>query len=592
MRSVGQLCLLTALVSSGYGAYVYLAFRVQVHPFLKRAAAVCGLGAIVSLSGAVGILVWALLEKNFDFQYVAQYSSRLLPWHYSFSALWVGQAGSLLLWTWFLGAAVLTLRLLPTADERVRDTASGLLLGNLTLLVLILVFSADPFKGSLRLPKEGLGLSPLLQHPSMLVHPPVTFLAYATWAVPCALALGALIHGRLDATWTHMARPWALLSWAVLGIALLLGADWAYQQLGWGGYWGWDPVENGSLLPWLTGTALIHCLMAWRYRDSLKKSTMALVIITYGLCNFATFVTRGGLFSSVHAFSQSPIGWMFLVLMAGLVAGGGTLIVLRRHALAPGQTGGTLLSRGSLVLGSTFLLVLFALAVLASTLVPPLSAWLLGRTVVIGPPFYNNVLIPVGLALLAFTGAVPLLAWGEPPTLAQRRVLWISLGVGVAGTVFALCLNTRHGISLAVAGLCTSGVCADPGSGVSGLSKTQAASPLARLAPSLVPRAPEVCRLCCTPGVFCPGSRYHRLVRRESTARGGHAPWRGHYLGRAAHSLREAGATQPGRQGGRGGGPGGVGGPKGSGYDPAGPSAASAAEGVDLTGCHTLHLGW
>jgi cytochrome c-type biogenesis protein CcmF len=150
------------------------------------------------------------------------------------------------------------------------------------------------------------------QHPNMLIHPPIVFLSYAAWSVPCALALAALRHGHLDATWTQMARPWAISAWMLLGVGLLLGAQWAYQELGWGGYWGWDPVENGSLLPWLTGTAFIHCMLAWRHRDALKKSAVSLAIVTFGLCNFATFLTRSGIFSSVHAFSESPIGWMFL----------------------------------------------------------------------------------------------------------------------------------------------------------------------------------------------------------------------------------------------------------------------------------------
>jgi cytochrome c-type biogenesis protein CcmF len=401
------------------------------------------------------VLAIALIQRDFHFDYVVRYTSQLLSWQYSLAALWVGQAGSLLLWAWFLAALAVAFRLLPAANVAVRDSAFGILMGYLAFLVAILVFAADPMQASLSAPKEGLGLSPLLQHPSMMIHPPVIFFAYAAWAVPFALAAGALICGRLDADWVQMARPWALLAWSVLGVGLLLGAHWAYQQLGWGGYWGWDPVENGSLLPWLTGTALVHCMMAWRYRDCLKKTTVALGVLTFGLCNFATFLTRSGVFSSVHAFSESPIGWMFLILLAVLLGGGVTLIVIRAPALAPSRKAKSLLARESLILASTFLLLAFAAVVLAGTLVAPLSAVAVRRTIVIGPPFYNNALMPVGLLLMTVTAAVPLTRWGRSPGMIQRRVLSVCAVVGVVAAAAGHGLGIRHIIPLTLIGLAT-----------------------------------------------------------------------------------------------------------------------------------------
>jgi cytochrome c-type biogenesis protein CcmF len=453
MITLGQLCLLTALVCSGYAAFVAVACRPCPHRLLQRAAVTCGLAALISLSGVVLILARALLVRDFHFDYVAQYSSNYLSWPYALSALWVGQAGSLLLWAWFVAGLAVLLRLLPAPDRALRDSAFGVLQGNLAFLIAILVFAADPMRASLAVPDEGLGLSPLLQHPSMLIHPPVVFVAYAAWAVPFSLATAALLRDRLDATWVDMARPWALAAWTVLGVGLLLGAHWAYQELGWGGYWGWDPVENGSLLPWLTGTALIHCLMAWRHRDCLKKTAVALAILTFGLCNFATFLTRSGIFSSVHAFSESPIGWLFLGLMAVLLAGGVTLVILRRVSLAPRRVPTSLLARESLVVAATFLLLALTLAVMGGTLVAPVSMGLLGRTIVVGQPFYNNVLTPVGLVLLATTAAVPLLRWGEGPGAVQRRALGLCLAVSGMATVAGFCLGMRHFISLTVTGL-------------------------------------------------------------------------------------------------------------------------------------------
>jgi len=455
MRSVGQFCLLASLVCSGYAAFVHTVCRVNTSRFLQKIATACGVISFAGLCGVVVILAWALLQRDFHFDYVVRYTSQLLSWHYSLAALWVGQAGSLLLWAWFLGGLAVIFRFLPAVDAKVRDLAFGVLMGCLAFLVAILVFAADPMQASLSAPKEGLGLSPLLQHPSMMIHPPVILFAYAAWTVPFALAVGALICGRLDVAWVQMARPWALLAWGVLGIGLLLGAHWAYQQLGWGGYWGWDPVENGSLIPWLTGTALVHCMMAWRSRDCLKKTTVALAVLTFGLCNFATFLTRSGVFSSVHAFSESPIGWMFLGLMALLLAGGVALIALRREVLAPVRRPNSLIARESLILASTFLLLAFAGVVLAGTLVAPLSAVIVRRTILIGPPFYNNVLIPVGLLLVTVTAAVPMTRWGRAPARIHRRVLGLC-GIGgaiAAGVAFGL--GARLFIPLALVGLAT-----------------------------------------------------------------------------------------------------------------------------------------
>jgi cytochrome c-type biogenesis protein CcmF len=287
----------------------------------------------------------------------------------------------------------------------------------------------------------------------MLIHPPIVFLAYAAWAVPCALALSALAQGAFDEEWMQMARPWAIAAWTLLGAGLLLGAHWAYQELGWGGYWGWDPVENGSLLPWLTGTAMIHACLAWRHRGSLKKTALSLAIATFALCNFATFLTRSGIFSSVHAFSESPIGWMFLGLMAALVLGGGWLVFRRRAALAPRQPLVSLVSRESFILVAVFLLLALAAVVMIGTLIDPVSKAVFGRSMQVGPAFYNNVLAPVGIGLLAVTAAVPLLQWGGPPAGQRRRLLFASMAASLIVAAVAVALGVRHLLALAVISL-------------------------------------------------------------------------------------------------------------------------------------------
>jgi cytochrome c-type biogenesis protein CcmF len=330
-------------------------------------------------------------------------------------------------------------------------------------LTAVMVFAADPMEASLSAVQDGAGLSPLLQHPAMLIHPPVVFLGYALWTVPFALAVVALVSGRLEGDWIRQARPWALSAWTVLGVGILLGADWAYEELGWGGYWGWDPVENGSLIPWLTGTALIHGLMAWQHGQTLKKMTIGLAIATFALCNFATFLTRSGVFSSLHAFSKSPIGWLFLILMIGLAVLGVAGLIRRRALLAPGQPMCSVLSREAMVLLASLALLLLAATALAGTVSTALSALIYGQAILVGPAFYNAVLIPVGLTLLLTTALAPLLRWGRGPSKIQAQWLIGSSCAGGAAAAAAALLGVRHPVGLAVAGLAVLAVVAFAG---------------------------------------------------------------------------------------------------------------------------------
>lgn len=458
MRTFGEICLLLAFVGSGYGACAcLLAGRA---PGLARSGIAALVAACLALTGTLLALAVALVRRDFGIEYVAHYTSRTLDWPYALSALWVGQAGSLLLWAWLSGGAMLLFLATTRRAVLLRLPVCGLLAANVCFLIAIMVFAADPMRASLSPRTEGLGLSPLLQHPSMLIHPPVVFLSYALFAVPAALALAALWTGELGTQWTLIARPWALAAWLVLGGGLLLGADWAYQELGWGGYWGWDPVENGSLIPWLTGTASVHALMAWRHRGVLKTSAVVLAILTFGLCNFATFLTRSGIFSSVHAFSESPIGWMFLGLMAALLAGGGLLVVRRRRELAPERHISSLISREALVLAAALLLLMLTAVVTVGTLWIPLSQLAIGRTVQVGPAFYNNALQPIACLLLAATGVVPLLRWGGAPPRPERRALAACSVVALMAALAAVVVGVRQPLALFVTALAALSVAA------------------------------------------------------------------------------------------------------------------------------------
>lgn len=482
MRILGEICLLAAFVSVGFAAFACIVGARCRRPGICRAGSIGALMGVGALTAVMAILIWALLVKDFHFNYVAQYSSRLLPWHYSVSALWVGQSGSLLLWAWMLGLLAIFFRFGPSSGlGTLRDPAFGILMGYCLFLVATMVFGADPMEANIAPGGEGAGLSPLLQHPAMLIHPPIVFLGYAVWAVPFALVAATMIsssddlfpnadcqmkgpntenqssYRSVDEAWTErasvavrLARPWSLTAWTVLGAGILLGAYWSYEELGWGGYWAWDPVENGSLIPWLLGTALIHAQMAWQFRGMLKKTCVALAIATFGMCNFATFLTRSGIFSSLHAFSRSPIGWLFLVLMLLLAVGGVVTILRRRINLVSDNPLAGVWTRESMVLVSIVALLLLVLATVSGTLSVALSEAIVGRRIMVGQAFYNHVLIPIGLLLLAVLAPAPLLRWGASPTKEQIRALTAS-ACAASGFAFAVWMSgVHHPLALAV----------------------------------------------------------------------------------------------------------------------------------------------
>ena len=454
MRLAGQLCLLATFVSTGYAAFAcILGWRTNQRLMLRSGLA-AGIGSLVAISISIAVLSYGLLAKDFRFAYVAQHANRQLPWHYAISSLWVGQAGSLLLWTWLSIAVATAFQFMPRRQRSsLCEPAFGAMMGFCCFLASIMVFAADPLTASLAPPEDGAGLSPILQHPAMLIHPPIVFLGYAIWSVPCALAITAIATGELSVSWVREARSSTLFAWAILGSGILLGAYWAYTELGWGGYWAWDPVENGSLIPWLIGTAALHTHMAWRLRGILKKSAIALTISTFGMCNFATFLTRSGIFSSLHAFSQSPIGWLFLAFMLALAVCTTAMLAARRKSLKPERSIGSVWSREAMILASTIAFLGLAIVTCVGSLSTVISDALMGHKVVVGVEFYNNALIPTGLIVLLASGAAPLLRWGGAPTKTQRKALRIS--ILLAGVIVSILLirGDSRPLWLAVCGL-------------------------------------------------------------------------------------------------------------------------------------------
>ncbi len=371
---------------------------------------------------ALAILAYSFLTHDFGVNFVASNSSRAMPWYFTVGALYGGQAGSLLVWA--AGLAVFSALAVWVNRRRlpaIMPYAMATMMFVQVFFLIILVFLSNPFE---RLPfdlADGRGLNALLRDPGFLIHPPFLLMGFMAWTIPFSFAMGALFSGRLDSQWLKAARPWVLAAWAILGIGLLLGAWWAYHVLGWGGFWGWDPVENVALLPWLTGTAFLHSVMVEERRGMFRKWNMLLILITFALAIFGTFVVRGGLLSSVHNFATSALGPAFLSFLGVVLAVSLFMFVKRLPLLKSSQGFDAVLSKESGFLLNNVLLVGVAFATFWGTIFPLLTEAFQGSRITIGPPFYQQVNGPILLALLVLMGIGPLLAWRQASWESIRR---------------------------------------------------------------------------------------------------------------------------------------------------------------------------
>jgi cytochrome c-type biogenesis protein CcmF len=415
-------------------------------------------------TGAAALsLLGALLAHDFSLDYVARYTSRSLSVAYTFAALWGGMEGSLLFWTVLLTTfAAIALTRVPAATARLTGWA-GAVLGVVALFFLALLAGpADPFTRLGAVPPDGNGLNPLLQSPGMLIHPPLLYAGFVGFSIPFAFALSALLTGRLDDSWFTATRRWTLLAWSSLSIGIVLGGAWAYTELGWGGYWAWDPVENASFMPWLTATAFLHSVVIQEKRRMFKVWNVVLILLTYVLAVFGTFLTRSGILSSIHTFTEGDTGKWFLPFLAVMLLGGLGVVATRLDALRSENRFDSLLSRESAFLLNNVLFVAAAFTVLWGTIFPIVNEALTGVRVSVGPPFYNSVFIPLGLVLLALTGLGPLVSWRRmrPGALsglvrlpaaaaASAALLLVAAGVRSAGAVaaFSLCAFTFTAIA-------------------------------------------------------------------------------------------------------------------------------------------------
>jgi len=438
MSELGSFVLLLALALSGYSFLAGLLALAKRQPGSERLGETARRAGIASFGAvflAALVLVVSAFRNDFSIAYIFHHSNRSLPLPYKFAVLWSGQEGSLLFWSLLLSSYGLVLRLRHKTDERLFAHASVIIAAVQVFFLLLLNFAAKPFgimQGTL--PDDGSGLNPLLQYPEMVIHPPMLYLGYVGFTVPFAFALGALAMKYPGEKWIHITRRWTMVTWGFLTCGVFLGAHWAYSVLGWGGYWGWDPVENASIMPWFTGTAFLHSVMMQEKRGMLKTWNMWLIFSTFMLAIFGTFLTRSGVVNSVHAFAQSSIGDWFVSFLAVILATCLYFYAKNRSHLRSEHKLESLVSRESSFLFNSLLLLLACFTVLWGTLFPVLSEWVQGHKVTVGPPFFNKVTIPVALLLLLLTAVGPLLAWRRTSLESlKRNFLWPALGALATG---------------------------------------------------------------------------------------------------------------------------------------------------------------
>ncbi|MBM3465712.1 MAG: heme lyase CcmF/NrfE family subunit [Armatimonadetes bacterium] len=460
MENLGSLALLLAFSLSLYAIVASVAGRWKRKPFLILSAerAVYCVWALITLASA--LLVYSLMTGDFRLAYVARHSNRALPLVYKFTAWWGGQEGSLLFWSWIL--ACYSAVVVFTNRRKHRDFMPYVTAVMMTVqgfFLLLNAFVASPFQ-LLAMDKlvtavpDGNGLSPILQYYAMAIHPPMLYLGYVGFTVPFAFAVGSLITRQPGDAWIHTTRRWSLVTWLFQSCGVTLGAAWAYHVLGWGGYWGWDPVENASLLPWLSATAFLHSVMMQEKKGMMKVWNAVLVCSTFLLCIFGTFLTRSGIMSSVHSFAQSNIGGYFVGFLALAIAGTAWLILDRLDYLKSESQLESVVSRESSFLFNNLILLASCFAVLWGTLFPVISEWVSGEKISLDAPWFNRLMIPIGLFLLFLTGVGPLFSWRRTSLESLRRNFMLPGLASLALVAALLAAGMRQFYALISFGFC------------------------------------------------------------------------------------------------------------------------------------------
>jgi cytochrome c-type biogenesis protein CcmF len=455
LTSLGPILLGAALALEVYGiaASIYGVRARRAEWIESGRRAMYAVAAVLTL--AFAILVSAFVRSDFSLAVVAEHSSTTTPAFYRAAAAWSAQEGSLLLWVWLL--SVWSSIALFANRGRLRDVAAvaqAVLLGFAGFFTLLLLFLADPFGRLHPVPEQGLGLTPLLRHPSMMVHPPLLYSGYTLFTIPFAFAVGALVMHRLDSEWIRAIRRFSPVAWLCLGFGILLGARWSYAELGWGGYWAWDPVENASLMPWLTGTAFLHSMIVQEKRGTLKVWNVSLVLATGILAILGTFLVRSGILDSIHAFGASTLGTPFLVFIALLLGGSIALVVSRLGELRSAPQISSLLSRETAFLLNNLVLVGLCFVIFWGTFFPLISEALTGRKSSVGPPWFDRYVTPLALVLVLLAGVGPSLSWGKFTPRRLGRAIAAPLGAALLVLVGLMAVGGIARRPLALAMFC------------------------------------------------------------------------------------------------------------------------------------------
>ncbi|MFN0072314.1 MAG: heme lyase CcmF/NrfE family subunit [Chloroflexota bacterium] len=445
MADIGAIAIIGALLLAIYSSAVALVGRSLNHGDLVVSArhgvlAVCALMCVAAVS-----LLVAFITHDFSIRYVAEHSSRDMPIELVAAAFYSGQAGSLLYWAWTLSifSAIVAWRHRRTHPRYMPVTMSVLMFIQ-AFFGILLGFVASPFERMATVPADGLGLNPLLYDTGMLFHPPMLLAGYMSWTIPFAFAIAALAAGDTSAEWIRATRRYALIAWGILGVGNLLGGWWAYHVLGWGGYWGWDPVENAAIMPWITGTAYLHSIMIQERRGMLKVWNLVLILLTFFLALFGTFVVRSGIIASVHSFAQSAIGPYYLVFLILLLAGSLGLLFWRIPKLQSEHEIESIWSREAFFLLNNLLFLSITFAIFWGTIFPLVSEAVQGVKLTVGPPFFQQVTGPMLLGLMALMAIGPLLPWRKSTPAALARVIAWPAAAAAAGTLSAVLLFQVH----------------------------------------------------------------------------------------------------------------------------------------------------
>lgn len=444
IAEVGNLALVLGLAASVYVVFaaVFSQIKRRNEFFLSARNGVWLIAGLATL--AVMILEWALITHQFRFEYVASHVSRDQPLFYTITALWGGQQGSLLFWVWLLslfGAIVLLQH--PGESDPLIPWVIAFLAFTSAFFFSLLVFVSSPFTLLAQAPADGIGLNPLLQDPGMIIHPVTQYLGYVGFAVPFAFAFAALVTGKLGYDWIRTTRRWALFAWLFLSLGLLFGMRWAYVELGWGGYWGWDPVENAALIPWLTGTAYLHSVMIQEKRGMLKVWNLVLILLTFLLTILGTFITRSGVIQSVHAFGVSSMGPFFLAYIAAVLVVTVYFIYVRLDKLKEENRLDSMLSREATFLLNNLILLGAAVATLWGTVFPLISEVIVGKQITVAAPFFNQVNGPIFLALVLLMGVCTLIGWRRASPRHLVRNFMPPAAVAVVTMVVLMLIGVR-----------------------------------------------------------------------------------------------------------------------------------------------------